>query len=185
MDLRRNQLVLLPPQLRRLSRLIRLDLSDNNLQGRLNALVFLPLEVLGLARAGPAIADLLPFDFGVRMTSLTDLDLAGNPMVEFPENLMPLPALRRLTLSDCNLESLCTLVLNSWPNLTYLNLARNRLTDVPVSVLFSVKILPFFLCSPTCVLFSTAIVCPAFQLRDAVSNWQSICGVPSGNRIFG
>ncbi|POS85840.1 hypothetical protein EPUL_004789, partial [Erysiphe pulchra] len=72
--------------------------------------------------------------------TLHSLDLSSNHLVEVPECLASLTALRALNLSNCMIGSLHSLIKNPLPAITALNLRSNRLTSLAgIERLFSLE----------------------------------------------
>jgi small GTP-binding protein len=107
LDLNNNQLTSVPPEIAKLTSLIRLDLSDNPLTSvppevaKLTKLTDLHLNYNQLTSVPPEIT---------RLTNLTYLDLSNNQLTSVP------PEITRLT------------------NLTYLDLFNNPLTSLPPEI---------------------------------------------------
>eukprot|EP00814_Leptocylindrus_danicus_P001353 CAMPEP_0116007210 /NCGR_PEP_ID=MMETSP0321-20121206/2163_1 /TAXON_ID=163516 /ORGANISM="Leptocylindrus danicus var. danicus, Strain B650" /LENGTH=518 /DNA_ID=CAMNT_0003475861 /DNA_START=254 /DNA_END=1810 /DNA_ORIENTATION=+ len=118
LDARYNRLELLPEGLEICSNLKVLDVSDNSLK-MMDRICQLPnLEVINLAGNW---LQALPAQFGVKMTSVIDLNLERNQIGAFPDQL------------------------TGWKrNLKVLNMSQNILEDLPESLGYLVRLREFF-----------------------------------------
>ena len=130
LDLSRNQLRLLPAEIRKLTNLTKLDLSGNQLKrlpveiGELTNLTKLDLYGNQLKRLPVEIGDL---------TNLTVLNLSGNQLERLPVEIGDLTNLTVLYLSGNQLERL-PVEIGDLTNLTVLSLSGNQLKRLPVEI---------------------------------------------------
>lgn len=101
LNLSKNQLKRLPPQIVAATHLQTLILSSNPLGNcsLRNVLQLTALDTLDLADTGRT-ADGLPDELGTALTSLRSLNLAQNKLDRFPSAVAALPALVRLDLGS-------------------------------------------------------------------------------------
>jgi internalin A len=130
LDLSGRKLTSLPPEVMRLTNLIRLNLSENQLTS-------LPAEVTRLTNL--TTLDLsenqltsLPAEIA-RLTNLTSLNLSGNQLTILPVEITQLTNLADLTLNNNQLTNLPPEVMRL-TNLKALSLFGNELTSLPVEV---------------------------------------------------
>jgi len=120
LDLSRNQLTSLPPEITKLTSLTSLDLSSNQLTS-------LPLEI-------------------TKLTSLTSLDLSSNQLTSLPPEITRLTNLNLLRLNSNELTSV-PLEITKLTSLTNLSLAYNELTSVPPEITKLTNLSRFYLSS--------------------------------------
>lgn len=120
--------------MRRLAHLQHLNLSNNPLShNQLRLLQSLTsLQSLNLSATGRTATN-LPSSLD-NLTQLTELDLSGNQLAQVPELVYNLKTLKRLNLSDNCFHSLLDDLDVCWPKLEVLNLSRNELRSLPVSL---------------------------------------------------
>ena len=139
LDLQSNQLTSLPPEIGELTSLTSLGLQENQLTslppeiGQLTSLTTLNLRDNQLTSLPPEIG---------RLTSLTTLDLQGNELTSLPPEIGRLTSLTTLDLWDNELISLPPEI-GQITSLSSLDLWRNRLTSLPPEIgqLTSLKLL--------------------------------------------
>ena len=127
-------LVSLPAQLRRLSNLRVLKLSNNPLlHAQLRQIPALTkLEILHLRNTDRNAAN---FPTGLdSLVKLKELDISSNHLQTFPDAVNSLAALELLDVSDNELSELPSNISESLSRLETLNVSRNALTCLPVSV---------------------------------------------------
>ena len=154
LDLRRNQLTILPPEITRLTNLTYLDLGNNKVTSlppeiaRLTKLTRLDLRRNQLTSLPPEIDSLtnlirldlwsnqlmsLPVEI-TRLSNLANLDLSDNLLTNLPPEIATLTSLTSLNLSDNQLTSLLPEI-TSLTKLASLDLSRNQLTSLPPEII--------------------------------------------------
>ncbi|MFS0514113.1 COR domain-containing protein, partial [Nostoc sp. UIC 10607] len=165
LDLRRNQLSSLPPEIVQLTNLQSLDLNNNqlsslppeivqltNLQSldlRRNQLSSLPPEIVQLTNLQSLNLDSnqlssLPPEIG-QLTNLQSLDLFNNQLSNLPPEIGKLTNLQSLNLFNNQLSNL-PLEIGKLTNLQSLNLSFNQLSNLPLEIgkLTNLQSLNFF-----------------------------------------
>jgi small GTP-binding protein len=130
LDLRKNELTRLPPEIAKLTNLTSLDLSENQLTSpsleiaKLRNLTSLDLSRNQLTSLPPEFA---------RLTKLTSLDLAHNKLSSLPTEIKQITGLTRLDLWGNEFASLPAEI-TELTKLTSLNLYDNQLTKLPPEI---------------------------------------------------
>ncbi|KAF7636898.1 hypothetical protein Mgra_00003638 [Meloidogyne graminicola] len=139
LDLSNNNLDTLPPQLRRLTNLQVLKLSNNpltNFQFK-QAPGSNKLRVIELRNTHRTLQNLtLSFE---DIPTLQELNLAMNELTKIPETLISLKNLRKLDLSFNKLTKL-EFTEGTFPNLETFNISGNDLVALPSQIIFCVKL---------------------------------------------
>ncbi|VDP04031.1 unnamed protein product [Heligmosomoides polygyrus] len=130
LDLSNNKLDMLPPQIRRLTMLQELRLSNNPLHHfQLKQLPSMTsLRVLHMRNTNRTLDNIPPsLD---DLENLRDVDLAENNLPAIPEALFKLKSLRKLDVSSNKMEKI-TIPEGSWEMLETLNISDNGMTALP------------------------------------------------------
>lgn len=130
LDLSNNKLDMLPPQIRRLSMLQSLKLSNNPLNHfQLKQLPSMTsLSVLHMSNTNRTLDNIPPtLD---DMHNLRDVDFSENSLPAVPEALFKLRNLRKLNLSGNKIDKL-NMTEGEWEHLETLNMSHNQLTVIP------------------------------------------------------
>lgn len=140
--LRHNSITTLPPEIGQLTNLIWVDLSHNNLTallpdiGQLTKLNYVNLRSNQLASVPPEIGNLY---------NLTELNLNRNHLNTLPSEIGKLAKLRQLSLSGNNLKTLPEEIVSLEQRLQQLTLASNGLTSLPPQVLKLTRLTQLYL----------------------------------------
>jgi small GTP-binding protein len=130
LDLSRNQLTTLPAEIAKLTKLTELYLSENKLKS-------LPAEIVELTKLTTLVLSrnqwkFLPTGIG-KLTKLTTLHLSGNQLKSLPPEIGKLTKLTTLDLSGNVLKSLPPEI-GKLTNVTTLLLSGNRLKSLPAEI---------------------------------------------------
>lgn len=139
LDLSNNKLEMLPPQIRRLTTLQVIRLSDNPLHHfQLKTLSSMAaLRVLHMRNTNRTLENIPPtLD---DLDNLQDVDFSYNSLPEVPDFLFKLKSLRKLDLSHNKLTKL-TIEEGKWETLETLNVSSNELTALPEQIVRMVKL---------------------------------------------
>ncbi|XP_048522413.1 leucine-rich repeat-containing protein 58 isoform X2 [Dendroctonus ponderosae] len=128
MILHHNELTALPSNLTRFINMRVLDLSNNGLTVLPNIFQYCQLSKL-VAKNNRLDNEALPKDFSYCPT-LKELNLAGNNLSEFPDQILTFTSLRYLYLGGNGMKNISKEI---W-RLQVLSLGGNNISDVPVSV---------------------------------------------------
>ncbi|KAJ8945286.1 hypothetical protein NQ318_002743 [Aromia moschata] len=129
--LHHNQLSIFPNGILKFSNTRILDLSNNGLTGIPNVFEFCPLTTF-IAKNNLLKNCALPKSF-TKCTNLRELNLSGNQLTQFPEQVLDFVNLRFLYLGGNGMEQISK---NIWKlkNLQLLSLGGNELTEVPATL---------------------------------------------------
>lgn len=130
--LNQNEINILPRTIKLFSSLITLDLSNNNLSYLSDEIVQLRHLRTFIAKNNHIKSVTIPKDFG-RMTSLEVLNLSGNEIKVFPQQITELFRLRYLYLGGNSIVEVPNRIKNL-KRLEVLYLGGNCLTDIPAEV---------------------------------------------------
>ena len=108
-----------------------LDLSGNEIESVPSAAFRHVKHLISLSLADNIIPKLVPRIF-FGLTRLQILDLSYNPLGDLqPELFSDVPVLQKLSCAGCGLMSISGSLLNMLPELRFLDLQNNRLTQIP------------------------------------------------------
>merc|ERR1719414_2357403 len=145
LDLANNELDALPPQLRRLSNLQTLILSNNPLSHfQIRPLpALLDLRTLHLRNTQRTLAN-IPANLE-SLVHLADVDLSQNQLTKIPEGILALPGLKRLNLGSNQIDEVSPLI-ERWTVLETLILSRNKIQTLPNGLCKLAKLRKLYVC---------------------------------------